>query len=244
MSVKKNKLSDFSNNYDLSISDLMSALCCIFLLFLAITVLQLNTAKAEYAAKNELADKYIDMQYSLYQNLNEEFYEELKKWNVEITPDLTFHFSNADVLFNKDSAELTKGFKQLLDDFFPKMIAIISQEKFRDEILEIRIEGHTAIVARVDPALDYRTGMRLSQDRTTAVLLYCLQETELENEFVGEQETIKWVRERIAAIGYSNSIPVLDEKGNPDLNKSRRVEIKIKTKAENVITNMQGLKLN
>lgn len=243
MKSKNNRINEFTNSYDLSISDLMSALCCIFLLFLAITVLQLNKQKAEYTAKNELADKYRTMQTSLYAELNDDFLKDIDDWNIEVTPDLTIHFKNTDVLFDGDSFELKDSFKKILQDLFPRLIDIISQEKYRDSILEIRIEGHTA---RIDSNAekDYKDGILLSQQRTTNVLLHCLQNTKLNVKKIGDEDAMQWVRERIAAIGYSNSIPVYNEDGTRNNAASRRVEIKIKTKAESVITDIQGLDIN
>lgn len=222
-----------TESYDLSISDLMSALCCVFLLFLCVVSIQLNRQRAEYAKKNALAEQYAAMQASLYDSFNAEF-TDLDKWNVDITPDLTFHFRDADVLFGKDSANLTAGFRKLLRDFFPRMVDVIMQDEYRDAILEIRIEGHTARNKAQRASDDYRTGMELSQQRTTNVLLYCLGST------IKDEEKRDWVRKHIAAIGYSNSIPVMSD-GKADNTASRRVEIKIKTKAEAVLTDIRQL---
>ena len=83
--------------------------------------------------------------------------------------------------------------------------------------------------------------MVTSQQRTTNVLFYCLQNTKLLSETIGGEESYSWVRKRIAAIGYSSSLPVLKKNGEPDLTASRRVEIKIRTKAEEVIFDINNL---
>ena len=97
----------------------------------------------------------------------------------------------------------------------------------------MRIEGHTAAVAYADVNDDYVAGMNLSQERTKQVLLYCLQNSELPYIFIAEEEAIQWVRKKIVAIGYSNSIPA------KDIKKSRRVEFSIRTTAENVIDEIE-----
>ena len=58
---------------------------------------------------------------------------------------------------------------------------------------------------------------------------------------IGDEDSYSWVRKRIAAIGYSSSLPVLNSDGEIDLNSSRRVEIKIRTKSENVIFDINNL---
>lgn len=241
MRTRRIKSETQTSSYDLSISDLMAALCCIFLVFLSKTVLQLNLQKAEYAAKNEVAEDYRNMQSSLYQNLFDEFETDFKKWNLTLTPDLTFHFKDDDALFKKDSAELQLQFEKILDDFFPRLIKVISNENYADKIEEIRIEGHTAENIWQTRDEDYRTGMELSQERTREVLFYCLQNTKLKENKIQNEDPIEWIRKKIAAIGYSNSIPFTDETGRIDWEKSRRVEIRIKTNSDAVITDIQNL---
>ena len=238
-----NRSEKSGTSYDLSISDLMAALSCVFLLFLAITIIELNHQKAKYEEKNGKAGEYIDMQKDLRKALENEFYNDFKsdKWNAYISDDLTIHFRDEQIMFAPNSTEVTEEFKNILDDFFPRLINQLSNEKFRDNILEIRIEGHTAKDPKYSPEEDYERGMYTSQTRTTNVLFYCLQNTSLLTENIGDEDAYSWVRKRIAAIGYSSSIPVLNSEGEIDLNASRRVEIKIRTKSEDVILDINNL---
>lgn len=235
------------SNYDLSISDLMSALCGIFLLFIAVSTMNLQKQisdlqkeKAEYTAKNSLAEKYSEMQKNLHDDIEKEFKNEFKKWNAYISDDLTIHFNDINILFAPDSPELKDGFKIILNSFFPRLINVLAKKEYVDEILEIRIEGHTAINEKQSPEEDYTSGMNLSQSRTTNVLFYCLQHTRPLMKKIGGEDADKWIRQRIAAIGYSNSIPIM-KNGKYNQKSSRRVEIKIKTKAEDVILDIQQL---
>ncbi len=241
MRTKRIKSETQSASYDLSISDLMAALSSIFLLFLTVTIIRLNQQKAEYTAKNNVAENYRNMQASLYEDLYKEFNKDFEKWNLTLTPDLTFHFQDKDTLFTPDKSELQPRFQVVLDEFFPRLINVISKNKYVNEISEIRIEGHTAKNHKQTLEEDYRTGMELSQERTREVLFYCLQNTKLLENKIKNENSIEWVRKHIAAIGYSNSIPVTDEKGEIDWNKSRRVEFKIKTNAESIITEIQNI---
>ena len=223
------------SNFDLSISDLMSALCGIFVLIMICVVFKLNRTKAEYNSKNKKAEEYYSMQYDLYLDLTEEFEKKLKEWNAEITSDLTIRFKDTDnqnPMFEADKAILNEKYKKIFADFFPRLVGIISQEKYKDQIDELRIEGHTSF----DPSLtstsalrnkDYKEGMELSQERTREVMLCCL-------DYIPERR--EEIQKNIAAIGYSNSRPVnIYEDIDEDRKASRRVEFRIKTRAEKVI---------
>ena len=84
MRSKSVKIQVSSNSYDLSISDLMSALCCVFLLFLSVTIYRYNVQKSEYEAKNKLAAQYKDKQDDLLKAIEREFDRDKAQWNAEI----------------------------------------------------------------------------------------------------------------------------------------------------------------
>ena len=132
---------------------------------------------------------------------------------------LSIRFQEPSTLFDFSKARLKNEFKVILDDFFPRYLALISSEKYRENIEEIRIEGHT------DSQGSYETNMELSQDRTRAVLNYCLA-------MIGDNQLKEWATYRITANGlsYSHLIYNADGTENPDL--SRRVEFRIRTNAE------------
>ena len=237
MRTKKHYTEGETQGFDLSISDLMSGLCGIFILIMIAVILQLNTTKSEYMAKNKKAEDYYSMQKALYDELMEEFKDDLQRWNAEITDDLTIRFKDSNVLFEPWKAELKPAFKSILNDFFPRLIIILEKEQFKEEIEELRIEGHTAREQRISYNLDYKEGMELSQERTREVMLHCLNQLNSEDR--------DWVQANIAAIGYSLSRPVKFDDGTINWEASRRVEFKIKTKAEKVIEELadKGFKL-
>ncbi len=230
--IKKNAS---SSSYDLSISDLMTALCCIFLLFLAVTTVELNKQKQVYQIKNGRAGEYVSMQNDLLEALREEFKDDFPKWKAYISDDLTIHFQDIEVMFVKNTSEITDKFKLILTDFFPRLIAVVSRDEFKDNILEIRIEGHTSVDKSLSAEVNYKRGMATSQERTTNVLFYCLENTKPLYDKIDGEESYEWVRKRIAAIGYSSSIPA------EDAARSRRVEIKVRTKAEKAIYEINDL---
>src|SRR5690606_6803054 len=117
-------------------------------------------------------------------------------------------------------------FQTILNEFFPKYIEILSSEKYREDIEEIRIEGHTSSEATnlsIDQAYYYN--MRLSQDRTRSVLEYVL-------ELSSVKEEKSWLRKFLTANGLSSSKVLLTSNNQEDRLKSRRVEFRVRTNAE------------
>ncbi|MCQ2604338.1 MAG: OmpA family protein [Spirochaetia bacterium] len=221
MRTKKYIQDNESAGFNLSISDLMAALCALLALVMIVFAFQLK--KSEEGLQR-LTNEYQQMQKELYEELCIEFDKDLKKWDAEITEDLTIRFKNEKVMFKPESAELKPDFENILSDFFPRLTSILNLTKFKDEIEEIRIEGHTATNDNMSRDNDYITGMRLSQMRTTNVMLYCLNT-------IPTRQYREWTQRNIAAIGYSNSRPISAD-GVISKEKSRRVEFRIKTKAD------------
>lgn len=207
-----------------SISDMMSGLMMVFL-FIAISYM-INVVSEKNKIK-EIAVTYNRLQGELYEDLNKAFKEKLDDWGAEIDrQSLAITFNSPEVLFETDSYIIRPKFKRILDEFFPKYIEILSGTKYKDDIEEIRIEGHTSSEAKgfsIDQAYYYN--MRLSQDRTRSVLEYVLELPK-----ISEQKD--WVRKNLTANGLASSKVVLQTNGQEDRNKSRRVEFRVRTNAE------------
>lgn len=235
-----------NSSYDMSISDLMAALCCIFIL---VTISIVSSLKE----KNQLADKYQQLQQDLFLDLSDELGDDLEKWGATIDPDtLTIRFSSDDG-FDARSSTLKTGYKKVLQVFFPKLVNVLLQDKYKNEIEEIRIEGFTA-PDRTDPygegsEHDYVSGIKLSQERTQNVLLYCLENTNyLQDIDPKEKEKEKdWIRKHIVSNGYSLSKPLgvdgklLKDNGEIDKAATRRVEFRIKTNSDNIVKQFQEI---
>lgn len=219
---EENEDSGSAGDFNLSISDMMSALCAIFVLLCIGIILQLK----------QISEHYVRTKYTLYDDLNKEFYADLKNWNAEIdSENLSIRFKDPDVLFVMNQAGLRNSYKQILDDFFPRLLKVVSN--YENLIEEIRIEGHSSEATeriktgRLTERQDYEEGMELSQARTRSVLSYCLNDTKYSKEN-------EWIRSKIIAIGYSKSHPV-KVKGKIDWAASRRVEFRIKLNSDSEI---------
>lgn len=210
----------------MSVSDLMSGLMIVFVF---ISVLLMRGALLERDKIKEVAVAYHSNQVALYDALMAEFGPDLAHWNAQIDrATLSFEFKSPDILFDTGSSNLRQAFKTVLSDFFPRYLGVLSS--FRNSINEVRIEGHTSSRWNNQSSEDeaYFRNMALSQERTRSVLLYAQDLDQVAPERA-------WIRQNVAAVGFSSSRPVLDELGNEDEDRSRRVTFRVITNAETQI---------
>lgn len=233
------KGSNRSEDYWISVSDLMAGLMILFL-FIAISYM-VKTQK-----ENEMFI-YIEQEYELAQNaiyeaLYKEFKNDLNKWNARIDKEnLAFIFLSPDVLFKSGESTLQERYKIILDDFFPRYIVsldnvfykidypnpddstemITFSKKAKDSIEAIRIEGHAnsrAPSEYITSTQKFLYNMQLSADRSQSVLSYILG--------LDLNDQTPWVRDNVRSVGFSSSRPIL-ENGIEDLERSKRVEFRI-----------------
>lgn len=208
----------------ISLSDLMSGLMMVFMLVAIVFMVKVEHERDKI---RNVAILYDTLRTQLYQDLNTEFAPDMTRWGAELDKDLAFRFNNSEVLFDQGKADLKPEFKAILADFFPRYMRIITQDKYRHDILEVRIEGHTssgwAGALSADDA--YIRNMDLSQQRTRSTLAYVLEMPEVEAEK-------SWLKAHLTANGLASAKVVRDalEKENPE--RSRRVEFRVRTDAE------------
>ncbi len=196
------------------VSDLMAALMLIFM-FIAIVFIR-TVVNAETTQREECN--------KIYQVLMAEFEHDFKTWDVELLEDLTIQFHNPELLFASQKADIRPRFADILRDFFPRYMNIIRSEQYRDDIREIRVEGHTSSMwqGASDPNEAYFKNMELSQARTRAVLEFILRLPE-------SAEYEEWAKTHITANGLSSSQLILDADGREDHARSKRVEFRLMT---------------
>jgi outer membrane protein OmpA-like peptidoglycan-associated protein len=224
----------------LTVSDLMSGLMVIFL-FVAISYMRVVVGQRDLVAIERDRIKQVivawdQTQDAVYRALEEEFREDLTRWNAEIVrQDLMVRFREPEVLFERGKDTLQPRFQEILGDFFPRYVRRLDEfshcdplpnGKPRGCIEEVRIEGHTSSEwnERVPPEEAYFNNMALSQDRTRSVLRYC-------HSLPGVSR-YAWLEQRIAAVGFSSAHLILDAQGQEDRERSRRVEFRVKTTIE------------
>ncbi len=202
------------------LADLMTGLMMVFMLLTAAFMLRVEQTTTLVIKEFE------ETKRDMTQALQMEFKNDLKQWNADLLGDMTIRFNDPTVLFATGSSQLRPEFKQVLKDFFPRYVGVLSSEKFRGSIKEVRIEGHTS--AFWAPGTDLQTAyfrnMELSQARTRATLEHLFT-------IPAVQKEANWLQQRFTANGLSSSRPVnKDTDTNSTIN--QRVEFRIVTNAE------------
>ena len=196
----------------INIADVMSALMMIFM-FISISFLyQLLSEKETYKV-------------NLNKALHEEFDRDLHRWQSVITENNIMRFNSP---FQTGSADVPERFHEILKDFFPRYIKVLSDAKFKGEIDEIRVEGHTSNGwgSLSDTTENYLKNMNLSQDRASNVLGLCYS---LDDHFI--KDNIKWLETNLRANGMAFSKPLFAGNAQTeDAERSKRVEFKVVTK--------------
>ncbi len=219
-----------ASNEWISISDMMSGLMMVFL-FIAIVFM--HEIQKEQEKVRDIVETYQNIKQQLNMDLNEEFKDDLGRWDAEILDDNTIRFNSPDILFDKQSAVIKQKFRQILENFFPRYIKILNSKKYRENIEEIRIEGHTSSIwlgANGDKDISYLKNMKLSQERAVSVLDFCYG--------LGKNNNQKWLIEKLRANGMSFSKFRRQQNGKEDPKLSRRVEFRVLTKTEEKINNI------
>ena len=210
------------------LSDLMTGLMVIFLL---IAVMYMLKVEADTDRIRNIAIAYNEIRDGLYVDLHNEFNSDLIRWHAQlIKSDLTIRFTEPEVLFATGSSDLKPEFKAILSDFFPRYVRILTSPKYRSSVAEIRIEGHTSSdwTGQTSPQDAYFHNMELSQARTRSTLSYVLGLPSVERDRA-------WLTRYLTANGLSSSRPILDANRHEDAERSRRVEFRVRTDAENRI---------
>lgn len=228
MSFKKGLQTPWAN-----IADMMSSLMMVFLLISVSYSFQVKSKSDELQAVTNqvsaLTGEYTNNRKQIYDSLDKKFADKFEEWSAVLDEDtLTLRFENPAILFDPGSEALTPRFQEILAEFWPEYIAVLST--YSDDISEVRIEGHTSSEwygAGLDDS--YFKNMWLSQARTRSTLMSCYELTPDANK--------PWVRKLVTANGMSFSRPMLTD-GKEDPAKSRRVEFTVVVNSTEAIQNI------
>lgn len=214
----------------IAVSDLMAGLMMVFLLISVMFMVHVEHQRQKVA---EVVVLYDRLKKQLYQDLLSEFEKDLVPWGATITKDLSIRFERLEVLFDEGDSSLKPQFKSILNDFFPRYIGILTASRYRNDILEVRIEGHTSSTWKGAQDFEeaYVKNMALSQARTRSTLGYVLK-------LKAVQFNQKWMIKHLTANGLSSAKVILTPKGQEDQNRSRRVEFRVLTHAEKRIASL------
>lgn len=161
--------------------------------------------------------------------LTEEQINELVSRNEQLYTDLKEAFANAGidaniiedsgeidlnsvVLFSFGQSDVSPEGREYISRFLQAYTSVIFSEKYDGFISQIMVEGHT------DKSGSYDYNMKLSRNRASTVLEYCLSpESGLSPEIIEKLTPL------LTSVGYSYDVPVLNEDGSVNNEASRRV---------------------
>lgn len=211
-------------NYWMSYADLMSAMLMVFVLLLSVIILDY---KSDMDEKQRQIDAVTNVKNNIIADLTKEF--KGSNMNIEVDPQTGAIRFPGNILYEVNSSELSPEGIKFLREFVPKYFGIILQDKFREDISSIIVEGHT------DKAGSYLYNLNLSQDRAFSVV----QEIYDEN-FVDFPEK-NLSKDYLTSNGRSFMVPINNADGTYNPDKSRRVEFLFRLKEEKRIEELQKL---
>lgn len=214
-------------------ADLMTVLMVIFLF---ISLAYMGLVQFQKKEQDKIFEEYKLTKENLLKELQQTFEQDKKRWNLELDDDLSIKFTNPQVLFDEGKSDVTPTFQNILKEFLPKYLRVVLQNKYKDKIAEIRIEGHTntkPINKTNDPYID---NMELSQNRARNVLGFLRQQNCFNQLETTKKERLQyWLTANGLSYGRTidaNSNLTFTSNTEIDPNKSRRVEFRIVTTSE------------
>ncbi len=133
------------------------------------------------------------------------------------------------VFFETASYTIKADGQAMLDQFVPVYLSVLLQDKYKDYLGQIIIEGHTDTVG------EYFMNLELSQNRALSVAKYCLQMRSL------TEEQREMLRSILTAQGRSYADPIYNADGTVNMEQSRRVEFKFSLRDAEMIEEMNRI---
>lgn len=226
------------------LADLMTVLMITFL-FIAVCYMLINNLKKKQ--EDKLFEDFQAAKAGLYNRLDSVFKNDTSRWNLKLDRDLSIKFTNPQVLFEDGKSDIKPEFKNILDEFLPKYLDVVLDDEFKDNIAEIRIEGHTNSKALKSNQVcnfsddSYIDNMELSQNRARNVLKHLRSIDYFIKLNDNKKNTLQyWLTAN--GLSYGRTVDSHDSltyytKKSADNDKSRRVEFRIITNSEELINN-------
>ena len=189
----------------------------------------LNKLEAIMSEQQQKLDDIIGVRKEIVEELSKEFGDSDLKVSVdEKTGAITFDSS---ILFDYNKSVITPSGKEFLAEFMPRYADVLLGSKYKNNISEIIIEGHT------DTEGKYMFNLQLSQRRALAVAEYCLSD----DSDILKKNQLEEMRAIVSATGRSYSNPIYGPDGEVDMDASRRVEILFRLKDEEMVREMMEI---
>ncbi len=217
-----------NEDYWIPLADIMTGLALVFILIATSYIVKINQEKKQiivkYNQSNIRTVHNLDIKKNIYNQLVNEFKNDLPKWQANIeSKNLVFSFNNEAVLFDTGKANIKPAFKDILQDFFPRYLKALTTNVYNNEISEIRINGFASKVwnNKSDSNIAFFKNMELSWQRAFIVLNYVYYQ------LPSSKNQESYLREHFTANGFSSSNSILDANGIENSSQSQRVEFEV-----------------
>ena len=192
--------------------------------------LEIENARNELASTQQELEDIVGIRTDIIGALQSAFNNSAMSVDAQ-TGSITF---SSDVLFKYNSAALSADSRSTLKEIIPMYLDVLMQDRFREYVAEIIIEGHT------DTDGTYESNMELSYSRAYSVAKFCMDSRNgLAEDKIEQLKSILTVNGR----SFSQPVYVRDAQGNPtdqvDMEASRRVEIKFRLKEDEMIEKIE-----
>ena len=192
--------------------------------------LEIENARNELASTQQELEDIVGIRTDIIGALQSAFNNSAMSVDAQ-TGSITF---SSDVLFRYNSAALSADSRNTLKEISPMYLDVLMQDRFREYVAEIIIEGHT------DTDGTYESNMELSYSRAYSVAKFCMDSRNgLAEDKIEQLKSILTVNGR----SFSQPVYVRDAQGNPtdqvDMEASRRVEIKFRLKEDEMIEKIE-----
>lgn len=174
-------------------------------------------------------DNIIGVKAEVIEALTSEFEE--NDLNVQIDEDTGAMMLETSVMFERANSELRPAGKFVLDQVLPIYCTVLLDDKYKESLAEISIDGYT------DDEGDYAYNLKLSQERSLAVAEYLL---EIAPSFLNEQKMAD-LEQYLAVNGHSESKLIYNADGSVNREASRRVEVKFRLKDEEMMQELNSI---
>lgn len=237
------KRQDSDSNW-ISFSDLMTGLMVVFM-FIAISYI-IRVYEYEYVSTE------------IYNSIKKDFSEEIKEKEIDLSNDGTVRFNTkrkGEDLFKSGGDRLSPKFKNLLNNFIPRYLNIVTDSSYLDNIKEIRIEGHadnsnftscTNLRKKERELCNYKMNLELSSRRAQKVLIFLKDhksykalptETKMRLDFLFTANGMSFSR----TLNEKKELSYLSIDKKVSMSQSRRVEFRVVTSSEKLIQEGQNL---
>jgi flagellar motor protein MotB len=185
--------------------------------------------------------QYEEKKESLYLELSREFETDLPRWGADLDKSsLSIRFTIVDetsprVMFRAGSTYPTDYYRDLIRDFCPRYYGVLKKHSKEKFIEEIKVEGHTSSDWKggAGGEKSYYSNLELSQGRSSSILSLCLSSVQDNGAVKFSDSDFSIFRGKMTANGYSSSRIITNEDGSENFSRSRRVEFRIVTSADN-----------